>query len=158
MEINITLFIQVVAFLVLIYFVRKVLWGPMVSAMEARQKKIEDGLEAANEGRNQLEKAEENARDILAEAKKEASSMLDDTHKREAEIIEAAKEAAIEEANKIRLANDAAVEQQISSAREALREEVGSLVIEAAKKVIMRELDDKKHADIIQDATNKLAS
>ena len=55
MNITLTLFAQMAAFVVLIYFVNRVLWGPMSEMLEARQKRIADGLAAAEKGKEEQE-------------------------------------------------------------------------------------------------------
>ena len=158
MDINITLLLQSVAFLLLIVFVKKVLWGPLTQAMSDRQRKIEEGLKASEEGQQQFEKAEEHARSVLAEAKQEAQQILEQANKREAEIIESAKESAIAEATKVRVQAEAQVEQMVAGAKEALRQELGALVIETSSKLIEKELDATAHQAVIESAAKRLAS
>jgi hypothetical protein len=64
-SINATLLIQIIAFVLLIWFVNKMLWGPLSKLMEDRQKKIADGLSAAEKGKHELELAEQKAKDVL---------------------------------------------------------------------------------------------
>ena len=58
MNITVTLFGQIAAFILLIWFVNKVLWGPLNNLLGERQKKIADGLAAAEKGRHELELSE----------------------------------------------------------------------------------------------------
>ena len=63
MNITVTLIPQMIAFILLIWFVNKVLWGPLSQMMEARQKRIADGLAAAEKGKHEQELAEQRAKE-----------------------------------------------------------------------------------------------
>ena len=98
MSINATLLIQMIAFMLLIWFVNKVLWAPLSKLMEDRQNKIADGLSAAEKGKHELELAEQKAKDVLKDAKTQAQNILGQAEKRGSEIVEDAKVKATEEA------------------------------------------------------------
>lgn len=104
MSINATLIIQIIAFVLLIWFVNKVLWGPMSKLMEDRQKRIADGLSAAEKGKHELELAEKRAKEVLKDAKLQAQNVLSQAEKRGTEIVEDAKVKAAEEAERIKVA------------------------------------------------------
>ena len=69
MNINLTLIGQMVAFLVFVAFCMRYVWPPIMAAMEERQQKIADGLAAADRASQDLELAQKEAVDRLAEAK-----------------------------------------------------------------------------------------
>ena len=69
MNINLTLIGQMVAFLVFVAFCMRYVWPPIMAAMEERQQKIADGLAAADRASHDLELAQKEAVDRLAEAK-----------------------------------------------------------------------------------------
>ena len=150
MSINATLIIQIIAFIVLIWFVQKVLWGPLSKLMEDRQKRISDGLSAAEEGKNALEKAELKAKEILKKAKSQAQIVLGQAEKRGSEIVEDAKVKATEEADRIKTSAQAELEQEVSRAREDLRKEVSALVIFGAEKILKKEVDASTHDNLLK--------
>ena len=149
MSINATLLIQIIAFLLLIWFVNKVLWGPLSKLMEERQKRIADGLSAAEKGKHELEEAEKRAKEVLKDAKTQAQAILSQAEKRGTEIVEDAKVKANEEADRIKASAQAELEQEISRAREALRKEVANLVIEGAEKILRKEIDATAHKEML---------
>ncbi|MGH9567356.1 MAG: F0F1 ATP synthase subunit B, partial [Candidatus Angelobacter sp.] len=51
MSINLTLLFEVIAFLAFIYSFKRLLWKPILNALDARDKKIADGLAAAEQGK-----------------------------------------------------------------------------------------------------------
>lgn len=150
MSINATLIIQIIAFIALIWFVNKVLWGPLSKLMEDRQKKIADGLSAAEKGKHELELAEQRAKEVLKDAKAQAQNVLSQAEKRGSEIVEDAKIKASEEADRIKAAAQAEVEQEVSRAREELRKEVSGLVVSGAEKILKKEVDAAAHNDMLE--------
>ncbi|QCU91040.1 F0F1 ATP synthase subunit B [Thiomicrorhabdus sediminis] len=150
MSINATLLIQIIAFIALIWFVNKVLWGPLSKLMEERQKKIADGLSAAEKGKHELELAEQKAKEVLKEAKAQAQNVLSQAEKRSSEIVEDAKVKAAEEADRIKASAQAEIEQEVSRAREDLRKEVAAIAISGAEKILAKEIDAATHNDMLE--------
>ncbi|MBN2647779.1 MAG: F0F1 ATP synthase subunit B [Thiotrichales bacterium] len=150
MSINATLLIQIIAFVLLIWFVNKVLWGPLSKLMEDRQKKIADGLSAAEKGKHELELAEQKAKEVLKDAKAQAQNVLSQAEKRGSEIVEDAKVKATEEAERIKAAAQAEIEQEVSRAREQLRKEVASIAVSGAEKILGKEVNAAAHNDMLE--------
>ncbi|MGE4499803.1 F0F1 ATP synthase subunit B [Hydrogenovibrio thermophilus] len=150
MSINATLLIQILAFVLLIWLVNKVLWGPLSKLMEDRQKRIADGLSAAEKGKHELELAEQRAKEVLKEAKAQAQNVLSQAEKRGSEIVEDAKIKASEEADRIKASAQAELEQEVSRAREELRKEVSTLVVSGAEKILNKEVDAAAHNDMLE--------
>ena len=150
MSINATLLIQMIAFMLLIWLVNKVLWGPLSKLMEDRQKKISDGLSAAEKGKHELELAEQKAKDVLKGAKTQAQNILGQAEKRGSEIVQDAKVKATEEADRIKASAQAEIEQEVSRAREGLRKEVASIAISGAEKILRKEVDAAPHNDMLE--------
>lgn len=156
MNITVTLLIQIVAFVLLIWFINRVLWGPMSAMLEARQKKIADGLAAADRGKKELELAEARAKDVLKEAKQQAQELLANAEKRGSEIVEKAKVQAEAEVSKTKAAAMAEIEQEVGRARESLRKEVGVLAFAGAEKILAREVDQKTHDAMISELVKSI--
>ena len=76
MNINLTLFGQMVTFAFFVWFCMKFVWPVIIEAMEERQKKIADGLDAADRALRDLELAQNKATDQMKEAKQEAPVLL----------------------------------------------------------------------------------
>ena len=77
MQINATLIGQALAFLILIAFTWKFVWPPLLGAIETRQKKIAEGLAAADRGQQDLENAKNEALAIVREAHGKATQIVD---------------------------------------------------------------------------------
>ena len=151
MNITVTLIAQMIAFILLIWFVNKVMWGPLSGIMEARQKRIADGLAAAEKGKHEEELAKKKAIEVLKEAKDQASEVVAQGQKRASEIVEEAKETARTEGERIVTAANAEIEREINQAKEALRAQVASIAVAGAEKVLKREIDAKSHDALLND-------
>lgn len=149
MSINATLLIQIIAFVLLIWFVNKVLWGPISKLMEERQKRIADGLSAAEKGKRELELAEKRAKEVLKEAKEQAQNIIGQAEKRANEIVDDAKTKAQEEADRVRAGAQAELAQEVAAAREQLRSEVAKLAVAGAGQILAVEIDAAKHQAIL---------
>ena len=121
MNITATLIAQMVAFALLIWFVNKVLWGPVTKMMGDRQKRIADGLAAADKGKHELARAEEHAKELLRDAKAQAGEIIAQAEKRGNEIIEESKQTARSEGERIKAAAQAELDQEVNRAREQPR-------------------------------------
>lgn len=149
MNINATLLAQAISFAILIAFTVKFVWPLLIDAIDERNKKIADGLAAADKGQKDLAEATNRANDIVREARDRARQIEDQAAKRSNEAIEAAKQTA--QAEGARIVSSAREEAATESARarDALRREYGTLVVAGASKLLEREVDAKAHAQLI---------
>ena len=149
MNINLTLIGQMIAFVCFVLFCMKYVWPPILAAMAEREKKIADGLAAADRASHDLELAQEKAVERLKEAKHEAAGIIDAANKRSAQLVEEAKQAALVEAERVKTAAQAEIEQESNRAREQLRSQVAALALAGAEKVLGAAIDQKAHADLV---------
>ena len=151
MEINATLIGQLITFALLVWFTMKYVWPPIAEAMDAREKKIAAGLEAADRSKRELEEAEHKALTIIREAKQDASHILDNAHKRSAQIVEEAKEdARVEGARIVEHAHDEIV-LEVNQAKESMRKQLAGLAVAGAEKIIRRNLDESAQASLLDE-------
>lgn len=149
MNINATLIGQSITFLIFIWFCFKYVWPPIRSAMDERQKKIADGLQAADRAERDLELAKENIRKKLQSAKQEASGLIDQANRRAAQIVDEAKQQAREEADRIKVAAQAEIDQEVNRAREKLRSQVSGLAVAGAEKILQATVDIDAHKALV---------
>jgi len=149
-EVNIpTLLGQSIAMIVFVWFCMKYIWPPILNAIEERQAQIEEGLAAADKGQESLVKAAAEADEIVAEARKQATSILDQAHSRANEIVADGKSDGVKERDRQLVAAKAEIEQESNRAREELRGQVSAIAIASAEKILNREIDGKAHDDIL---------
>jgi F-type H+-transporting ATPase subunit b len=132
----------------------KFIWPPIMQAIEERQTQIADGLAAAERGEQSLEKAKAEAGDIVDDARKQATTILDQAHARANEIVAEGKTDGIQERERQLAAARSEVEQETNRAREELRGQVSAIAVASAEKILQREIDASAHDDIL----NKLAA
>lgn len=154
MNINATLIGQSLAFLIFVVFCMKFVWPPVIAALQERQKKIADGLDAANRAARDLELAQDKAGQQLREAKAQAAEIIEQAKKRGAQIVEEARDQARVEADRVKAQAQAEIEQEINSVKDALRAQVGSLAVDGAEKILGATIDQNAHAELV----NKLAA
>jgi F-type H+-transporting ATPase subunit b len=144
-----TLIGQSIAMLVFVWFCMKMIWPPIMQAIEERQTQIADGLAAAERGQQSLDKATVEAGDIVGDARKQATTILDQAHARASEIVAEGKSDGAKERERQVAAAKADVEQEANRAREELRGEVSAIAVASAEKILQREIDAKTHEDIL---------
>jgi len=155
-NINATLLVQIVVFAALWWFTARFVWPPITTALDERSKKISDGLAAADKAKAdlqaaemrvdaELKKARASATEVRAGAEKQASGLLEEARSEAARIVAAAKKAAEEEA-------DLAAQR----AKEQLRDQVAQLAVAGAERILRREIDAGRHADLLSNLKNEL--
>ena len=149
MDINLTLIGQTIAMIVFVWFCMKFIWPPILNAIEERQEQIAEGLAAAEKGQDKLLQAQAEAEEIVADARKQATSILDQAHARANEIVAEGKSDGVKERERQLTAAKAEIEQEVNKAREELRGQVSAIAIASAEKILKREIDDKAHEDIL---------
>ncbi len=150
MDINIgTLLGQTIAMIFFVWFCMKYIWPHILNAIEERQTKIADGLAAADRGQQKLEQAQAEAEDIVAEARKQATGILDQAHARANEIVADGKAEGVKERERQLAAAKAEIEQETNRAREELRGQVSAIAVASAEKILNREIDPAAHDDIL---------
>jgi F-type H+-transporting ATPase subunit b len=149
MNLNITLVIQLLVFVILGWLTMKFIWPPLIKAIEERQRKIAEGLISAEKAEKSLAEAKASATDIIKEARVQANKIVEQANRRSNELVDEARGTAIAEGQ--RLLADARSEVTLESnrAREQLRREVALIAVAGAGKLLGREIDAKTHADLL---------
>ena len=156
MNLNATLIIQSVVFVILGWVTMKFIWPPLIRAIDDRRKKIADGLAAAERGHKELQSASGEAQVIVNEAREKALKIVDQANRRSGEIIDEARSTAMSEGQ--RLVSDARQEAALEQARarDQLRRDVGTLAVAGASRLLQREIDPKAHADLIEQLAREI--
>ena len=149
MSITSTLIIQLIVFLLLVWFTMSKIWPPIAAALDERAAKIREGLSAADKAKADLAAANQRVEKELSAARNDAAQRLADAERLAQSMIEEAKGKANEEGAKIVAAARSEAEQEAIKAREALRDQVASLAVKGAEQILRREVDAKAHADLL---------
>lgn len=149
MSITSTLIIQMIVFLILVWFTMKFIWPPITAALDERAKKIADGLSAADKAKAELSTANKRVEEQLAAARTDATQRLADADRLAQSMVEEAKGRASDEGAKIIAAAKAEAEQEATKAREVLREQVAALAVKGAESILKREVNAGVHAELL---------
>jgi F-type H+-transporting ATPase subunit b len=148
-NINLTLIIQMIVFALLVWGTMSFIWPSLMNQVEARQKKIAQGLAAADRGEQELQQARQGAEEILREARERARQIIDQAQHRANDIQEQARVSATQEGQRLVASAQQQIGLEATRARESLRREVGGMVVAAASKLLEREIDPGAHQDLI---------
>jgi len=153
---NLTILGQLIAFAIFVWFCMKFVWPPLTSAMSEREKKIADGLDAANRAARDLELAQAKAADQLRESKEQAAEIVEQANKRANQIVDEAKEQARAEGERLVAAARAEVEQEANRAKQALRAQVSELAVAGAAKILAKSVDASAHEELLNQLADEL--
>jgi F-type H+-transporting ATPase subunit b len=156
MNLNATIIGQMIAFALFVAFCMKYVWPPIMAALEERNKKIADGLAAAERGRHEQELAEKRAQQVIHAAKDQANEVISQAQRRGNEIVDEAKDSARTEGDRILTSAKAEIEQEANRAKDELRSQVGSVALAGAAKILSREIDDKAHTDLLEELVGRI--
>ena len=158
MNLTATLIIQSLVLIILGWITMKFIWPPLIAAIEERQRKIADGLAAADKGEKSLAEAQTAAAEIVKDARGQAGKIVDQANRRSNEMVDEAKATASAEGQ--RLLSDARNEVALEKGRvrDQLRGEVGALAVAGAARILGREIDAKAHAELIEQIARQIES
>ncbi len=156
MNVTATLIGQMLTFSVLVWFVMRFLWEPLTNMLEERKKRIADGLAAAERGQHEQALAEQRASERLHEAKEKAMDIINNAQKRADEIVDEAKIQAREEGERLLAGAQAEIEQEKHRAKQDLKQQVSSLALIAAEKILQKEIDLQTHQQMVDQVAEQL--
>jgi len=157
MDINATFIGQIFVFLILLWFIYKVVTPMLAGPIGERQKKIADGLAAAEKGQKDLEEAQGRVDALVREARERARTVEDQAARRANEAVEAAKHTAQAEGARIVAAARVEVGNETQRARDGLSRDVSALVVKATSQLLGREVDAKAHAQLLDQLANDIS-
>ena len=131
------------AFLIVLFILKKFAWKPILNSLKERENTIADSLATAEKVKAEMAQLKSENEALLAKAREERAQLLKEARDTKDKIINEAKEQAKVEANKIVIDAQAAIQQQKMAAITEVMNQVGTLVIDVAEKVLRRELSNK---------------
>jgi len=155
-NINATLLGQAISFAIFVWFCLKYVWPPLTAAMQERQQQLSEGLQNAELAQTELDAAKADIEVQLNETKQQAAVLIDQANKRANNIVEEAKELAIKEGERLKLAARADIEQEINGAKEVLRAQVAVLAVIGAEKILEATIDQNAHSGILDGLASEL--
>ena len=149
MNLNATILAQMIIFAIVIWVAMKFLWPEITGSIQARAKRIAEGLAAGDRGQKELAAAETRVAEIIKAARERALAIEQQAHVRANEIVEAAKQTALGEGQRLLESARTQVALETQKARDELRRKVGALAVSGAEQIIGREINAATHAQLL---------
>ena len=150
------LFWSVITFLLLLVVLKKVAWGPILSALESREEEIKNALSAAAKAKEEAEKVSSDYEQSMKDAQVKAQKIISDS-KAAAEKVKADIEKTAEEKAESMLAN---AKEHINAEKENaikdIRDIAIDLSIDIASKVIEKNIDSEENRRLVEEAMNNI--
>ena len=147
--------VSIVNFLVILYLLRRYLWGPILTVLANRAEKIREGLAMAEEARAERERLKQEVERRLAEARRDAEAIAERMTKAAEAAAADIRSQAKAEADRIRERGREDAKQLHDQALAQLRSELAGMVVLAASRVLGREVDAGQHRDLIERALDE---
>lgn len=150
--------VSIVNFLVILFLLRRYLWGPILTVLANRAEKIREGLAMAEAAKAEREQLKAEVERLLADARRDAQAIAERT----TQVAEAAaadiRAQAKAEADRIRERGREDAKQLHDQALAQLRSELAGMVILAASRVLGREVDAEQHRALIERSLDEAAA
>lgn len=130
------------SFATLIFILRRFAWKPILKSLRDREDSIDEALNLANKAREEMKTLKADNEKLLKEAQEERNVILRDARKVRESIIEEARVKANEEANNIVENAKERIENEKMAAMTDLKNQIASISIEIAEKILERELSE----------------
>jgi F-type H+-transporting ATPase subunit b len=142
--------VSIVNFLVLLYLLRRFMWGPIMATLDSRAAKIREGLELTETARRDREQLKQEVDKTLLEARREASAIAERTTKAAEAAAADIRTQAKAEADRIREKGREDAQHLHDQALAQLRTEVASMVVLAASRILGKEINAEQHRALIE--------
>lgn len=150
------IFWQVVIFLLVLFFLSRFAWKPILNALKDRENSIEEALKSAEKARSEVQQMTSQNEKLLDEARHEKDRILKEAYKVAEETKNEARERATIEYNKMLEDARKAIENEKTSAITEIKKQIAILSVEVAEKILKKQLEDQEKqtqlaSDLIKD-------
>ena len=132
-----------VAFLLVFFILKKFAWKPILETLKERETGIAEAIASADKIKTEMAALKNENEALLAQAREERAVLIKEAKETANKMVSDAKEKARAEYDRIVADAQSAITQQKNAALTDVKNQVGSLVIEVAEKVLRRELANK---------------
>jgi F-type H+-transporting ATPase subunit b len=155
-EINWTLGVQLVSFLLLLAALYKLLYRPLLAALEGRSAAIAGQLAEAQAARDAAQQERVAMEERIRAAHAEAQALRERALREAGELRERLSAEARQEAARLVESAQAQVAQDVRRARAELRAEVGALATQIAERLVRKSLTDEDHQRLVREALARI--
>ncbi|MFT4661614.1 MAG: F-type H+-transporting ATPase subunit b [Patiriisocius sp.] len=136
-----TIFWASLAFLIVLFLLKKMAWKPILDGLSAREKSIAEALESAKEAKEEMARLQASNEDLLKEARMEREALLKEAREMKNSIVAKAETEAKGKADGIVKKAMADIEQEKKAAMSELKTQVAEFSLQIAEKVVKKKLD-----------------
>jgi len=155
-EINWTLGVQLISFLLLLAVLYKFMYRPLIGALEGRRAAIQQQLAEAQAAREEAQRVLTAMEERIRAAQADAQALRERALREAGELRERLGAEARQEARRLVEAAQAQVAQEIRRARAELRAEVGALATQIAERLVRKSLNDEDHQRLVREALARI--
>ena len=145
-----------IVFVILLLILRKYAWGPIVDAVDSREKGIQAAIDGAAELNAEAAKLLEEHREQMADARRQASEILAEAKVASERVRKELEEKARTEAQGIVERALAEIERERDGALETLRRESVDLALAAASQLMQESFDQETDRQLVERYLNEL--
>jgi F-type H+-transporting ATPase subunit b len=156
LQINATLVVEFVAFLVMLGILARWVYPPVMAAAEERQNRIKQQLEQAEQARKDAEGQLQGAQEEIQKARVQAGQIIEQANRAGERIQQEAQEKARDEARRIVEAASRDIDAERQRAIQAIRLQVADIVTEALRRIVGESLDGQRHRQLIEAAIEQV--
>jgi F-type H+-transporting ATPase subunit b len=150
--------VSIVNFLVILYLLRRYLWGPILTVLASRAEKIREGLAMAEAAKAERERMKAEVERLLADARRDAQAIAERMTKAAEAAAADIRTEAKTEADRIRERGREDAKQLHDQALAQLRSELAGMVVLAASRVLGREVNADQHRALIERSLDEAAA
>lgn len=144
------LFWMCISFGIIVFILKKFAWTPILNMLHERENSIQEALDSAERAKEEMKTLQSNNERILAEARTERDQLLKDAREIREKMISEAKGLAAKEGERMLKAARENIQNEKMAAITELKNQVASLSIEIAEKILKSELSsDEKQKSLV---------
>ncbi|HXY43123.1 MAG TPA: F0F1 ATP synthase subunit B [Acidimicrobiales bacterium] len=147
-----TFVLELIAFLIVLWIVAKYVLPPLRKAMDERADHIRNSIQAAEDAKREADELASRRRELLEGARQEARAIIDQANEIAEQLREDGRRRGVEEHDRLVASAQVEIDLERDRARSEVMSELGSLVLEAAERVIGAGLDDERHRALVEEA------
>ena len=136
--------LQTALFIALIFLLKKFAWKPILDAVNEREEGIKNALQSAESAKKEMQNLKSDNEKLLADARAERDALMKEAREIKDKMINDAKTEAQTAGEKMIAQAKAAIESEKNAAMADLKNQVSSLSLEIAEKVLRDELSNKE--------------
>lgn len=150
------LFWKLIVFLVTFWLLYKYAWGPITKALQEREENIDASIQRAERALAEAKQVQADNEQARREAEQEAQRLLREAREETDRLRSDQVQQTREQIQHMRDQAQAEIEREKDSALDALRAEVADLAIQAAEKILQKNLDVPSQRRLVENFIDDL--